>query len=215
MSPVGNQTRILLVDDHRLFNDGLKSLLNEQADLTVCGQVYQASDVIPTIHSIRPQLLLLDLNLQGINGIDLGKTVISTFPDIKILLLTMYNQPKLLEETQRAGLHGYLLKDSSTNDLLRGIRSVLAGYNHFDPLIAQPTAPPTDPFGDDFARRLTLTFREVEIIGLIREGFSNEQIADRIHLSIETVKTHRKNIHFKLGISKATDLVRFAVQNGL
>ena len=213
--PPAPAARILLIDDHRLFNDGLKGLINEQPDLTVCGQVFQACDAHMAIHQNQPHLILLDVNLQGSNGIDLGKTIISSYSGVRILMLTMYNQPKLMDETRRAGLHGYLLKDSTTADLLRGIRAVLNGKTYFDTNVADPAALPDDLFGDSFANRLNLTFREVEIIALIRAGLTNEQIAGQIHLSIETVKTHRKNIHFKLGINKATDLVRFAIQNGL
>lgn len=207
--------RILLIDDHRLFSDGLKSLLDDQPDLMVCGQVFQAKDALPAIQFTSPHLILLDINLQGTNGIDLGKTILGSFPTVRILMLTAYNQPKLVDEVRRAGLHGYLLKDVSTPDLLRGIRAVLAGNLHFDPALTTATQPATDPFGDPFAQRLNLTFREVEIIRLIKEGLGTEQIADRIHLSIETVKTHRKNIYFKLGISKVADLIRFATEQGL
>ncbi|GAB2593680.1 response regulator [Spirosoma areae] len=207
--------RILLIDDHRLFNDGLKSLLNDQPDLMVCGQVFQANDALPTIQRTNPNVVLLDINLQGTNGIDLGKTIISDFPGVRVMLLTMYNQPKLLDEALRAGLHGYLLKDATTINLLHGIRAVLAGNTHFDAEVGSMVQPANDPFGDDFAMRLNLTFREVEIISLIREGLSNEQIAGRIHLSVETIKTHRKNIHFKLGINKVTELIQFAIRNGL
>lgn len=210
-----SRSRILLIDDHRLFNDALKILLNEQPDLTVCGQVFQASEALPAIQRTAPHLILLDINLQGSNGIDLGKSIISSYPDVSILILTMYKQPKLVDETRRAGLHGYLLKDATTTDLLRVIRDVLGGDTHFDANATDPVPPPDDPFGDDFARRLNLTFREVEVIRLIKEGLSNEQIAGRIHLSVETVKTHRKNIHFKLGISKVTDLIQFAIRHGL
>lgn len=127
----------------------------------------------------------------------------------------MYNQPKLVEEARRTGLHGYLLKDATTEELLQGIRAVLAGNVVFDVNLTNHTPQPDDPFGDDFARRLNLTFREVEIIRLIREDLSTEQIADRLHVGHETIKTHRKNIYFKLGINKVTELIQFAVRNGL
>ena len=157
----------------------------------------------------------MDINLQGSsNGIDLGKAILADYPDVRILMLTMYNQPKLLDETRRAGLHGYLLKDVGTTELLQAIRNVLGGGTSYAIHVSE-SPPPDDPFGDQFASRLNLTFREVEIIALIREGLNNEQIADRIHLSIETVKTHRKNIHFKLGINKVTELVQFAIKNGI
>lgn len=207
--------RILLIDDHRIFNDGLKSLLNEQPDLMVCGQVFQAREALPIVQRTRPDLVLLDVNLRGVNGIDLGKTILSHSAGVRVLMLTMYNQPKLLEEAQRAGLHGYLLKDATTPVLLMAIRSVLVGKSYFESVLADTFEPPADPFGDEFARRLNLTFRELEVVRLIRAGLSSEQIAARIHLSVETVKTHRKNIHFKLGIKKVTDLIQFAIRNGL
>lgn len=213
--PTLEPTRILLIDDHRLFNNGLKSLLDEQIDLVVCGQVFDASGALPAIHRTNPHLILLDANLQGTNGIDLGRKVLHDFPTVRVLMLTMYNQPKLVDEARRTGLHGYMLKDATTDELLRGIREVLAGNLVFDVNLTNDSTQPDDRFGDDFARRLNLTFREVEIIRLIREGLSTEQIADRLHVAHETIKTHRKNIYFKLGINKVTDLIQFAVRNGL
>ncbi len=208
-------TQILLVDDHRLFNDGLKSLLNSQPDLLVCGQVFKGNDALPAIQRTNPGLVLLDINLPGCNGIDLGKTILHHYPTTRAVMLTMYNQPKLQEEARRAGLHGYLLKDATTPILLRVIRSVAVGQVCFDPAVTERADTAGQSFGDDFARRLNLSFREVEIIALIRQGLTNEQLANQIHLSVETVKTHRKNIHFKLGINKITDLVRFAIENNI
>ncbi|MBD2701754.1 response regulator transcription factor [Spirosoma sp. BT702] len=205
-------SRLLLIDDHRLFNDGLKSLLDAQTDLTVCGQVFTAADALAAVHRLAPQLVLLDVNLQGVSGIDLGSQLIHNFAGLYVILLTMYNQPKLLDEARRAGLHGYLLKDATTDLLLKGIRTVLNGGKFF---ALNESGHFIDRFGDDFARRLSLTFREVEIIRLICQGLSSEQIADQLTLSVETIKTHRKNIHFKLGISKVADLIQFAIKQGL
>ena len=206
--------RLLLIDDHRLFNDGLKSLLDAQPDLTVCGQVFTAADALSAVHRFHPQLVLLDINLQGTNGIDLGIQLIRQFTGLRVILLTMYNQPKLLEEARRAGLQGYLLKEATTDQLLTGIRTVLSGGTFFK-LDDPDSNSLNDPFNDDFARRLNLTFREVEIIRLICQGLSSEQIAEQLNLSIETIKTHRKNIYFKLNISKVADLIQFAIKQGL
>ncbi|GAA4398062.1 response regulator transcription factor [Nibrella viscosa] len=206
--------RILLIDDHRLFNDALKTLLTTQPDLTVCGQVFTANDALPAIHRLTPQLVLLDVNLQGVNGIDLGRQLLLHFPGLRVMLLTMYNQPKLLEEARQAGLHGYLLKDATTDQLLTGIRTVVTGGTYFS-LNEFGTSLPDDHFGDDFARRLNLTFREVEVVQLICQGLSSEQIAAQLNLSVDTVKTHRKNIYFKLGINKVADLIQFAVKQGI
>lgn len=153
--------RILLIDDHRLFNDGLRALLNKQPDLTVCGQVFHACNALPTIQRSNPHLILLDINLHGSNGIDLSKAVINSYPAVRGMLLTMYNQPKLLDEAQRAGLHGYLLKDATTIELLGRIRDVLGGDMYFDTNVAAPSLTPNDPFSYPFAQLQNLTFREV------------------------------------------------------
>jgi DNA-binding NarL/FixJ family response regulator len=207
--------KILLIDDHKIFNDGLKSLLNEQPDFSVCAQVFQAKDILFTIQSQNPDLVILDINLQGINGIDLGKKIVTDFPTTKVMVLTMYNQPKLLEEVREAGLQGYLLKDATTPELLNAIRSILMGKSYFDTKVAKTDFLVADPFGDDFARRLNLTFREVEIIRLIKEGLTNEQIAERLGVAFFTIKTHRKNIHFKLGINNVAELIEFANKHNL
>ncbi|CAG5072959.1 Transcriptional regulatory protein DegU [Dyadobacter sp. CECT 9623] len=209
-----SQTRILLVDDHHIFNEGLKRLINEQPGYSVCGQVYQSKDIFPAIENLRPHLILLDVNLKGVNGIDIGKRIIKDYPAIKVIVLTMYNQSKLLEESRKTGLHGYLLKDATTAKLLNGIETVLQGRSYFDEAILG-TPQQEDQFTDTFAQKLNLTFREIEIIRLIKNGYTNEQIADQLHLSFFTIKTHRKNIHFKLGLTKVTELIDFAVKNGI
>lgn len=213
--PRPNSTRILLIDDHHLFNDGLKRLFDEQEDILVCGQVFRADAAMAAIHDLKPHLILLDINLQSTNGIDLGKKILVDFPLVRVIMLTMYNQSKLMEETRKAGLHGYLLKDATTVELLSGVRAVLAGQTAFDTHLLRVSEPAEDPFGDDFARRLNLTFREVEIIELIKAGFTNEQIADDLHISAFTVKTHRKNIYFKLGVSNVVELIQFAAKHDL
>ena len=207
------QTRILIIDNQPVFNDGLKSLLDEQPGLIVCGQVFQASHALPAIQRTNPHLILLDINLHGVNGIDLGKTILAHYAAIRIVVITMYDQPRLVEEARQGGLHGYLLKNVSTPDLLRAIETVMAGHTCFDPTV--PTAAPSQKDPATIAQELNLTFREIDVIKLIKEGLSNDQIARRLHLSIDTVKTHRKNIYFKLGINKVTDLIRFANEHGL
>ena len=207
--------KVLLVDDHHIFNDGLRRLINEQPNLVVCGQVNQAREVFDAIEKHRPDLILLDINLQGSNGIDLGKKILYSFSNLKIIMLTMYNQPKLLEETKKTGLHGYLLKDATTAKLLEGIQAVISGGTYFDKAVTNSAQNRESPFIDNFAQRLNLTFREVEIIRLIKVGFTNEQIAEKLNLSFFTVKTHRKNIHFKLNLSNVAELIEFAIQNDI
>jgi DNA-binding NarL/FixJ family response regulator len=207
--------KILIVDDHHIFNDGLKSLINAQPDLLVCGQVFHAKDLLISIDQQRPHLVLLDVNLHGANGIELGSQILSAFFNVRVIVLTMYNQPKLLDEARKAGLHGYLLKDATTAKLLQAIKIVISGENYFDLAVLNQMQNSQNSFKDSFAQRLNLTFREVEIIKLIKIGFTNEQIATQLNLSFFTIKTHRKNIYFKLDLNNVAELVDFAMKNGL
>jgi DNA-binding NarL/FixJ family response regulator len=212
--PTNYPHKLLLVDDHQILNDGLKVILEKQPDFLVCGQVFNSEGVMPAIQTLTPDLVLLDINLHGSNGIDIGRNILTNFSAVKVLILTMYDQPKLLNETRRAGLHGYFLKDSNPIDLFAGIRAVLAGGQAFDKRV-QTQQPPADLFGDDFAQRLNLTFREVEIIRLIRDGLTNEEVAIQLHISPFTAKTHRKNVYSKLNLTNVADLVQFANKHGI
>ncbi|MBD2701646.1 response regulator transcription factor [Spirosoma sp. BT702] len=207
--------KILLIDDHQLFNDGIRVLLSTQPDLVVCGQVFEEKDILFAVQKHTPELVLLDLNIQGRSGLEIGMQLMSSQPNLKVVILTMYNQPKLFEEALKAGFHGYMLKDSTTAELLEGIRAVIAGRKYYDPRLVKQLSPSISPFKDDFALRANLTFRELEMIRLVREGLTSEEIADKLNLSLFTVKTHRRNIYYKLGIGNVAELIEFASRNGL
>ncbi|MEZ0543112.1 response regulator [Fibrella arboris] len=207
--------QILIVDDHLLFSNGLKLLLERRPDWTVCGQIAVATQVADAIRRLSPNLVILDVNLNGTNGIDLGRDLIGHFKAIKVIILTMYDQPKLLEETRRAGLHGYLLKDTTPSQLIEGIQTVLDSGTVFDTRVSPAAGDNENQFGDDFARRLNLTFREVEVIRLIRDGLTSEEIADKLCISAFTVRSHRKNIHSKLYLTNVADVIQFANKHGL
>lgn len=207
--------KILLIDDHRLFNDGILVLLSTQPDLVVSGQVFDVKGIPFALQRHNPDLVLLDLNLRGCSGIEIGRQILISNPCTKVIILTMHDQPKLLDQARKAGFQGYLLKDASTVELLDAIRTVMAGHAHFDPRLEAQLPAPEDPFGNDFALRANLTFREVEVIRHVREGLTSEEIADRLNLSVFTVKTHRKNIYFKLSISNVAELIDFANRNRL
>jgi DNA-binding NarL/FixJ family response regulator len=197
-----SKTKLLLIDDHQLFNDGLKSLLSSESNLEIVEQVFEAKNVLLEIHKTAPDLLFLDINLPDQNGIELAKEIQKAFPKVKIILLTMYSDTQIYKEALKIGVDGYILKNSSKQELLKGIEAVMNGKNYFDAKIN---------IGTEFA----LTEREREIIKLIREGFDSYQIADKVNLSYLTIKTHRRNIHFKLGTSTTPELIKFANENGI
>jgi DNA-binding NarL/FixJ family response regulator len=201
------KTKILLIDDHHLFNDGLKSLLSSEQDIEVVGQVYEARNVLPEIQKLAPDLLFLDINLPDKNGIELAGEILKNFLSVKIILLTMYSDAQIYKEALKTGVHG-----SSKQDLLTGIQQVMSGKTYFDPKLNEKIE---EIPSDDLAKKFALTAREKEIITLVKAGLDSYQIADKTFLSYHTVKTHRRNIHFKLGTSTTAELIKFANENGI
>jgi DNA-binding NarL/FixJ family response regulator len=204
--------KILLIDDHHLFNDGLKSLLSSETDIEIVGQVYEAKNVLYEIQKLTPDLLFLDINLPDKNGIELAADVLKNFATVKIILLTMYSDSQIYKEALKTGVHGYILKNSSKQELLTGIQVVMAGDTYFDTKLNEKAE---ENSSDDLAKKFALTAREREIIKLVKEGLDSYQIADKTFLSYHTIKTHRRNIHFKLGTSTTFELIKFANENGI
>ncbi|MEZ0542483.1 response regulator [Fibrella arboris] len=211
-TPLPIPTRVLVADDHPLFNDSLSSLLTTELGWQVVGQTYEGNQVIPLVHQTRPHLILLDLNLPQQSGLTIAEVLLRDFAAVTIVFLTMYAESRVVDEAQRLGVQGYLLKTTTRQELLTGLQAVADGHRYFDPALNQSV---TQPAADDFARRLQLTPRELSIIRYIRQGLDTQTIAARMHLSPLTIKTHRRNIHFKLGTSSTADLMRFAIDQGL
>ena len=163
--------------------------------------------------TLKPDLLLLDINMHGENSLGFAEGLLKAY-GIKILIVTMYNQPKLLQEARKAGFHGYLLKDSGGEDIVRAVREIAVGGYYFDKKVFSGSALQGED-NDAFVQKQKLTFREKEIVKLIKTGLTNEEIAAELFLSVLTIKTHRKNIYFKLGVSNSVELMNFVSENGL
>lgn len=204
--------KILLVDDHQLFNDGLKSLLNTEENLEIIGQVFTANEVLFTIQKLSPQIVFLDINLPDGNGIELAQRITKEFSSTKVILLTMYADEQMLKEAKKIKVDGYIMKNSSKKEILVGIEAVINNQNYFDSkIVKQNEAAPKD----ELTKRFALTEREKEIISFVKMGFDSYQIADKMNLSYLTIKTHRRNIHFKLGTCSTPELIKFANENGI
>ncbi|MCU0326914.1 MAG: response regulator transcription factor [Spirosomaceae bacterium] len=205
--------RILLVDDHQLFNDGLKSLLSTEPHLEVVGQAYEGKNVLFSVQKLSPQVVFLDINLPDENGIEVAQKITKDFNSVKVILLTMYAEDQMLKEAKKAGVHGYILKNSSKREILKGIEAVLNGEQYFDEKLTKSLIDQSQ--NDNLSKKYNLTEREKEIIGYVKMGFDSYQIAERMNLSYLTIKTHRRNIHFKLGTTSTPELIRFANENKL
>jgi DNA-binding NarL/FixJ family response regulator len=207
-------TKILIADDHQLFNDGMKMMLAAEDNLQIVGQVFSGKDVFDAVHRLQPDVLLLDINMPHLNGLEVAEKLRKHNPDLRIIMLTMYSDRKFVEDCSRLGVPGYILKNSGVDEVLNAIETVLAGKRYYDPKLTKSTTP-NQHADDSFQKQFQLTKRELEIIGLVGQSFTNEEIADKLFLSVATVKTHRNNINLKLGINKPADLVKFAVEHGL
>ena len=176
------KTKILLVDDHHLFSDGIMSLLQNEADFEVVGQVFEGNQVLISILKNSPNLVLLDANLPNRNGKELAEAIRRDFPNVKIVILTMYDESQLVKEFKKLGVNGYILKNSTKNELLEGIRIVIEGQPFFDPKLSENSQQPT-LVDDEFIKKFSLTPREIEMIRMIRDGLRSQDIADKSNLS--------------------------------
>ena len=199
------KTKILIADDHQLFGEGLKELLIKQADFEVLGPVKEKEEIIHAVIQQKPHVLLLDINLGKTDGLELGRDLRAHHSLLKIIMLTMYDNEKLLKLSKVYGMDGYLLKDCETAVLLGGIRQVIQGGTCFSNFY--PGNHANDPAKDEFLAHYQLSERELEVMNQIKLGLTNPEIADILSLSYHTVKTHRKNIYLKLKVSNVAELI--------
>lgn len=203
--------KILIADDHKLFNDGIKSLITNELDIEIIGQVYDGNAVTAFVKKQVPDLILLDINMPLMNGIEVAEILLKNYQNLKIIALTMYAEPKYIKEFQRIGVQGYLLKNASKDELLKTIQAVFLGKKMYDNKLIVNNLHSED----SFVKLYNLTKREVEVINLLKEGMTSQAIADKLFLSVFTVDTHRKNILFKLNLKNTADLINFAMENGI
>jgi DNA-binding NarL/FixJ family response regulator len=204
--------KILIIDDHELFNDGLKSLLSSETEIDIVGQVFEAKRILHEIQKLSPQLIFLDINLPDGNGLEVSKIIVKDYPNLKIILLTMYDDQTLLKEAKKIGVQGYILKNASKKKLLQAVQIVMNGNTYFDEAITKGIDPSNR---ENISKKYALTDREIEIVRFVKEGLDSYQIADNMNLSYHTIKTHRRNIHFKIGTSTTPEMIKFANENGI
>jgi DNA-binding NarL/FixJ family response regulator len=206
------KSRIIIVDDHPVLRDGLTQLICGQPDLDCIGMADNPADAQRLVERSAPDLMILDLRLKSGDALDLIKTLRVMYPDVKVLVLSQYDELIFAERVLRAGASGYVMKENATEELLRAIHKVLAGDIYFSERLAAT-----------FVRRSLerksnasnigierLSDRELQVFQLIGASYSTREIAEQFHLSVKTIETHRENIKSKLGLENATELYRFA-----
>jgi DNA-binding NarL/FixJ family response regulator len=208
--------RILLAEDHQTVREGLKLLLNAQPDMEVVGEAVNGHEAVARASALSPDVVVLDISMPLMNGLKATQALRECCPTLRILTLTRHADDGHLQQLLRAGVSGYVLKQSRSSELLHAVRSVATGGKYIDPSLTdkvlgafQSRLNPAGP-----AAKRMLTPREEEVLRLIAWGYSNKEIAGRLELSVKTVETHKANAMNKLGMSSRIDIVRFALLQG-
>ena len=205
--------RVIIADDHPMLIDGLKKVLEEIPGVEVIACVENGLQLLQVLRGNAADMVLLDLNMPKLDGIETLKILKKDFPRVKVIVFTNYGQPKLVREIRELGTHGYLLKNSGSTVIKEAVTAVAAGGTWFQDM--QPEKEPDSLLTDDFMKKYQLTGRETEIIGKIAKGLTTREIANELFVSEFTINTHRRNICRKLNIHSPVGLVNFAKEHGL
>jgi DNA-binding NarL/FixJ family response regulator len=206
--------KIFICEDHTIVLDGLTLLLSQYPGFQLIGNANTGVDLLSGLKIEQPDILILDLNLPDIDGLTLLKKIRSTDQNLLIIILTMYNDDYLIEQTKNAGANGYLLKNVGNDELLHVLNTVSKETFYLSDSL-KSNSEKKKLFNDQFVNKMKLTEREIEILRLLANGNSSADIAKVLHLSTHTVNTHRKNILRKLDMSSTVELVRFVHDNNL
>ncbi len=205
--------QVLLVDDHAILRDGLKTLIAQEEDMEVMGEATGSTQLMVMLPKVQPDIIMMDINMQEMNGIELTRWVKSNYPSIKIIVLTMYNNDEYFMAAIREGAEGYLLKDSPSKDVIDAIRTVAGGESVIPPAMTKKLLSMHKQENNEEDK--TLTPREMEVLLALVEGLSNKDIASRLYISDKTVKIHVSNIFRKFDVKSRSQAIIFAVQNNL
>jgi len=213
----GDGVRVLLVDDHDLFRTGLRNLLEEQG-VQVVGEAANGHDAVRSVREAAPDVVVMDLNMPGMTGVEATREITSFAPLTRVVVLTISDQDEDVMDAIVAGACGYLVKDSSIQELIRGIKSAAVGESLISPPIAAKVlqrmrAVTLDQGAETI--RAELSDRELEVLRLIALGHTNNEIAEQLYLSVRTVESHRAHIQQKLAMTTRSELVRYAIERGL
>ena len=231
-STSGRPITVLLADDHDILRDGLRALLSMAGDIEVVGEARTGREAVEKSELLAPDVILMDISMPELDGVEACRRIRAQMPESHVLFLTMHEAEEYFFRALRVGASGYVIKRTAAADLLAAVRAVAHGESFLSPSMARAllddyaerdvhhalsSAPLSDPprattTADNYA---TLTSREREILQLVGEGNTNQEIADRLHVSVKTVQSHRAAVMMKLRLRDVTHLVRYAVRRGL
>lgn len=209
------KTKIAITDDHKMVLRGIESMLENTAEIEVVGTYDNANETIKNLDKDQPDILLLDINLPDINGIDLSKQLLKKYPDLKIIALTSHDDIAFVKRMLKNGVHGYLLKNTDKIELLEAFKTVLSGELYLQKDIHKKILNQT--IKSTTANRLkpNLTRREQEVLIAISEELTTQEISEKLFISPKTVETHRMNIMSKLGAKNSVGIIKIAIEKEL
>jgi DNA-binding NarL/FixJ family response regulator len=212
--------RILIADDHDVARRGIRSLLESHPGWQVCGEAKDGREAVEMATTTKPDLILLDIGMPNLNGLEAARQILATSPDALILILTMHDTDQVVREVLRAGARGFLLKSDAGRDLIAAVEALQQQRTFFTTKVSQMVLNGflnRDPEEDEgsFSESNLLTSREREVIQLLAEGKTSKEVAVTLNLSVKTAETHRTNLMRKLDLHSVADLTRYAVRNGI
>lgn len=211
------KTRVLIADDHQMLRESLRSMLESEDDLEVVGEAADGRDAVAMAGTLAPDVVVMDIGMADLNGVEATRQIRAENGEIRVVALSMYSDRRSVLRMLEAGASGYVLKSAAYDELRRAVRAVKNGKNYLSPditgeVIEEHVRPPSGP---DDSPYTTLGPREREIVQLLAEGHSSPKIAQRLHISVRTVETHRRNIMKKLHLHNVAELTKYALREGL
>jgi DNA-binding NarL/FixJ family response regulator len=208
------KTKVLIVDDHPIIRQGLAELINNEQDLTVCGQAEDAPEALVKIKESEPDMVIVDISLKETSGMELIKDIKAKYSNLPVLVLSMHDEALYAERILRAGAKGYVMKAEATEKVIVAIRKILIGQIYVSDKMAAKMVRKLVGGGPDMGVSAIerLSDRELEVFHLIGQGYGTRQIAERLHLSIKTIETYREHIKEKLNLADASELLQYAIQ---
>ncbi len=216
--------RIFIVDDHSVLRAGLKALLEAESDMRVVGEAEDGPTCLSLVQATQPDVILLDINLPGMNGLEALRRLRATAPESRVLILTMHDDADYLRRALKEGSAGYVLKQAAGEELIMAIRTVSSGGVYLHPQHTQilleqslerETHAVAEQISDKEARYRTLSEREAQVFKLVALGYRNHEIAEQLFLSVKTVETYKARVRQKLGVRSRVELVRYALELGI
>jgi len=212
------KTKVVIADDHAIVREGVRMILAKEKDIEVVGEADDGSQALHLVETLKPNVVIMDISMPGMGGIEATQALKARHPEVAVLALTMHEDESYVFQLLRAGASGYVLKRAAAQDLVQAVRAAAKGEAFLYPSVARKVV-------EDYLKRVQageererydgLTEREKEILTHIAQGLSNQQIAEKLFISIKTVQTHRAHILEKLGLHDRTELVRYAIRKGL